>query len=121
MNSAYSNLSPFRPLCWLLCLVDSSTLCKVVTLRHRAGYAVISVALLYFRKNLELFIVQVIRGFFLLMVIVVKLLQKYLAFIAENSSFHENQDSVLVKEGIQAGVFGWMLKQAPVTVLSTVV
>lgn len=55
------------------------------------------------------------------MVIVVKLLQKYLAFIAENSPLHENQDSVLVKEGIQAGVFGWMLKQAPVTVLSTIV
>lgn len=54
------------------------------------------------------------------MVIVAKLLQKYLAFIAENSPFHENQGSVLIKEDIQAGVFGWMLKQAPVAVLNTI-
>lgn len=72
---------------------------KIVTVRCRAGYAIISVALLYFRKKLELLIVQVIQGFCLLMVIV-KLLQKYLAFIAENSHFHESRDSVLVKESM---------------------
>lgn len=49
-----------------------------------------------------------------------ELLQKCVAFIAENSPSHKNQDFVLLKEGIQAGGLGYF-KQAPVTVLSTVV
>lgn len=45
--------------------------------------------------------------FFLLMVIVVELVQKCVAFIAENSP-QESQDFVLVKEGIQAGSWGYI-------------
>lgn len=56
---------------------------------------------------------------FLLMVAVVELLQKCVAFIAENSPSHKNQDFVLIKEGIQARGLGYF-KQAPVTVLSSV-
>lgn len=44
--------------------------------------------------------------FFLLMVIVVELLQKCVAFITENSPSHESQDFVLIKEGIQAKGLG---------------
>lgn len=51
---------------------------------------------------------------------VVELLQKCVAFIAENSPSHKNQDFILVKEGIQAGGLGYF-KQSPVTVLSTVI